>query len=323
MKGADLFCGCGGMSAGFTAAGVNVAIALDCWEAALKVHARNLPGHPVAVADLSDVDRTVELLRPIAPDVIFGGPPCQDFSTSTSNRVEGERAGLTLAYATTVVRLSPPWFVMENVPAALTSETFGKARAIFEDAGYTLAVMKLNASYYGCPQARNRLIVVGNRLGIPADVVLETVQSRATELPTTPRTFLDHDEWAPYDHYWVAPRNYRTRGVYSMDEPCCTVRGMYFNVPPGYTWHPGDTCKDKKRIKLLNSSELGRLQAFPRSWQWESDKLTKTAVRKMIGNAVPVGLAKAVASAILELNSNTSLHHSPPSRESENPDNKS
>ena len=81
LKCVDLFCGCGGMSLGFEKSGFNIVAAIDNWKAATRVYAMNFE-HPVIEQDLLDVDKAVELISVYAPDLIIGGPPCQDFSTA-------------------------------------------------------------------------------------------------------------------------------------------------------------------------------------------------------------------------------------------------
>lgn len=77
----DLFCGCGGMSLGFEAAGFNVVAGIDNWKAAIRVYEKNFT-HPIIERDLMDVEEAAELIAGYTPDLIIGGPPCQDFSTA-------------------------------------------------------------------------------------------------------------------------------------------------------------------------------------------------------------------------------------------------
>ena len=91
MRCVDLFCGCGGLSLGFARAGFTVEAAFDNWEAALAVYRNNF-AHPAIQLDLSDIARAVGAVERFKPQMIIGGPPCQDFS-SAGKRDENNARG--------------------------------------------------------------------------------------------------------------------------------------------------------------------------------------------------------------------------------------
>jgi DNA (cytosine-5)-methyltransferase 1 len=124
------------MSLGLERAGFDVIAAYDSWQAAVDVYRANLGGY-VRQADLKDIFNIAPAIVAQRPDLIAGGPPCQDFS-SAGERVEGERAGLTRAFAMFVCVVRPRWFLMENVPGAAKSEAWADARAMLVRAGYGL-----------------------------------------------------------------------------------------------------------------------------------------------------------------------------------------
>ena len=95
---ADLFCGCGGMSLGFEKAGYNVTIGFDNRDPAIKVYEANF-SHPVKKMDLSDVNKSVKEISKFSPDIIVGGPPCQDFSTAGHQDDSSGRAFLSICYS--------------------------------------------------------------------------------------------------------------------------------------------------------------------------------------------------------------------------------
>ena len=80
FKTIDLFCGCGGMSLGFKNAGYDILAAYDKWEPAAEVYKLNFD-HPMYLEDLSD-ESVQKRISSLKPDVIIGGPPCQDFSSA-------------------------------------------------------------------------------------------------------------------------------------------------------------------------------------------------------------------------------------------------
>ncbi|MDQ6961478.1 MAG: DNA cytosine methyltransferase [Mariprofundaceae bacterium] len=100
------------------------------------------------------------------------------------------------------------------------------------------------------------------------------------------------------DYYYRHPRNYSRRGVFSIDEPSPTVRGVNRPLPPGYKKHSGDPIHiNLSDIRPLTTIERSYLQTFPETFKWNG---TKTNLEQMIGNAVPVKLAEFVAKSILE-----------------------
>ena len=122
MKAVDLFAGCGGMSLGFQNAGFDIVAAFEFWDIAADCYSKNF-SHPVFRTDLSDVDLAVKQISAFSPDLIIGGPPCQDFSQA-GKRIESSRASLTESYAKIVSNIHPKYFVMENVDRAEKSRAF-------------------------------------------------------------------------------------------------------------------------------------------------------------------------------------------------------
>ena len=98
------------------------------------------------------------------------------------------------------------------------------------------------------------------------------------------------------EYYYRHPRSYMRRGIFSIDEPSPTIRGVNRPMPDGYQIHSNDPVKSKEGIRPLTTLERSYIQTFPRDFEFLG---TKTDMEQMIGNAVPVNLAKYVASAIL------------------------
>ena len=152
----DLFCGCGGMSLGFQNAGYKISAAYDNWKAAVRIYDKNFD-HPIYQMDLNDSEST-ELIRNAKPEIIIGGPPCQDFSIA-GNRNMGERANLTIRFAQIISEVRPEWFVMENVYNIERMPVLPQAVQIVKDAGYGITTRVLDASRCGVPQKRNRFFI--------------------------------------------------------------------------------------------------------------------------------------------------------------------
>ena len=95
MNVVDCFCGCGGLSLGFQEAGYNILAAYDNWDEAIELYRRNFT-HPIYKQDLTDVETTSQLISTLNPDMIIGGPPCQDFSSAGSRDEDNGRGILTV-----------------------------------------------------------------------------------------------------------------------------------------------------------------------------------------------------------------------------------
>lgn len=94
------------------------------------------------------------------------------------------------------------------------------------------------------------------------------------------------------------PRSYNRRGVFSIDEPSSTIRGVNRPIPQGYKKHHGDKADPSDGgVRELTTKERSYLQTFPNEFVLEGNK---TDVEQAIGNAVPVKLAEFVARRIIE-----------------------
>lgn len=291
MRAIELFCGAGGLSLGLKRAGIEVVQAYDSWPPAVETYRQNVGQH-VWQVDLKDIFKIGPMIAQLAPDIIVGGPPCQDFSIA-GEQVEGERAGLTRAFGMLVSIARPQWFLMENVPQVAKSTAWADARKMLKKGGYGLTECKLNAAYYGVPQTRKRLFVVG-RLG-EADGFLESALSAArSERQTVIGDIFDVPEGYIYSRPFRAGR-----GVRSLTEPFPTVtrtawerpRPRYLNNP-----HPNDAIPASE-AHVLTREQLAQIQGFPPSWEWVGG--TRQDVFQMIANAVPATQAEAIGRVIL------------------------
>ena len=98
--------------------------------------------------------------------------------------------------------------------------------------------------------------------------------------------------------YYMHPRSYNRRGVFSIDEPSATIRGVNRPIPQKYKKHHGDKADPADgNVRELTARERSYIQTFPKKFVFEG---TKTDVEQAIGNAVPIKLAEFVAMRILE-----------------------
>ena len=165
MTHGSLFTGIGGFDQGFEQAGIHSAwqVEIDPFaRAVLQKHFPEVPKH-------EDI-RTVGKHNLTRVDIISGGFPCQDVSHSGARRgLSAPRSGLFFEAKRVIEELQPQWFVLENVPGLLSSNQ-GQDFAIVVETlcqlGYGVAWRVLDSQFFGVPQKRRRVFIVG-RLGQP------------------------------------------------------------------------------------------------------------------------------------------------------------
>ena len=158
-----------------------------------------LSHHYPTVPNLGDITKYKEWNINGTVELLVGGTPCQAFSVAGLRKgLEDPRGNLTLVYTGILDRFKPKWFVWENVPGVLSSSggrDFGSFLGAVAELGYGFAYRVLDAQYFGVPQRRRRVFVVGC-LGdwVSASKVLfepdclsrDTEESRKTRERTSP-----------------------------------------------------------------------------------------------------------------------------------------
>lgn len=183
IKGIALFSGCGGMTLGFEAAGIDLVGHVEIAESANRIYAENFPKSKLLGEDICEIsNKDLQAWRREFGDIdiIVGGPPCQGFSLAGKRNPEDERNKLYKQYVRIVSVIRPKVFVMENV-ALMTSmkdesgELFiDKIEKSFSKQGYSIVKRIVNAYEYGVPQSRERVVLVGVRKDINKSFVFET-----------------------------------------------------------------------------------------------------------------------------------------------------
>ncbi|MBY3151126.1 DNA cytosine methyltransferase [Rhizobium laguerreae] len=171
----DLFAGVGGMSLGFEQAGFDIACAVEHVAVHAAAHKYNLPHTAVICGDVKEVTgasiRAKSRIGDRRVSVVFGGSPCQGFSMIGKRAIDDPRNELVRHFIRLVVELDADYFVFENVRGL----TIGKYKAFLEEviecfteSGYDLIspYQVLNANWFGVPQDRWRLFLVGARRGL-------------------------------------------------------------------------------------------------------------------------------------------------------------
>lgn len=289
MRVIDLFAGCGGMSLGFENAGFDVVAAFDNWDAAITIYENNF-SHPVYKKDLG-ADDVIQQIFDLHPDLIMGGPPCQDYSIA-GKRELGKRANLTIRFAEIVSTVKPTWVVFENVYNIERFSTVTVLKQMLSDAGYGITTRVLDASRCGVPQKRQRFFLIG-KLGERDGFLDEALTSNLSNRQMTVRDYLG--DTLNTDFYYMHPRSYNRRAVFSIDEPAATIRGINRPIPENYKRHHADKADICDGVRALTTRERGYIQTFPDTFEFPG---AKTDVELAIGNAVPPALAMYVANCI-------------------------
>lgn len=169
----DIFSGAGGLSLGAEMAGFDIRLAIEKDKCAADTYRKNHKGTLLIEGDIHDIDplKYLSLQPGENVTIVFGGPPCQGFSTSNTmtRNMMNPNNSLFEEFVRFVDILQPEWFLFENVEGFVHFENgkiLNKVEECFREMGYVVISSVLWASDYGVPQRRNRFFMVGNRLGV-------------------------------------------------------------------------------------------------------------------------------------------------------------
>ncbi|MCB6142533.1 Alw26I/Eco31I/Esp3I family type II restriction adenine-specific DNA-methyltransferase [Lachnospira pectinoschiza] len=168
-KSIDLFCGAGGMTAGFKAAGISSLMSNDIEESACTTLKINNPEIDVLCGDITQEETKAKLVKAAhegGADLICGGPPCQGFSMAGFRAEDDPRNQLFREFVNIVKRVNPKVIVFENVEGLLSyqgGKTYREVHALFSELGYNTEGRTLLASEYAVPQRRKRVIIICTR----------------------------------------------------------------------------------------------------------------------------------------------------------------
>jgi DNA (cytosine-5)-methyltransferase 1 len=176
LKAIDLFCGCGGISAGLRSVGFEVLAGVDVEPNYISTFSHNFPNSKSLQLDLTTTQPD-EFMRLVGIekgeiDLLAGGPPCQGFSKNVPRKnrcLEDSRNQLIKVFLNYCEELQPRFVLMENVAEmkngfekAYTDEILSR----LEEKGYTVTYAILNSADYGVPQRRRRAFFIANRDGV-------------------------------------------------------------------------------------------------------------------------------------------------------------
>lgn len=162
----SLFSGAGGMDLGFIKAGFNVVWANDFFEEAVDTYKLNIGDH-IVHGDITEIDGDQ---MPDDVDIVIGGFPCQGFSVANTRRSTDDKRNFLYKEMLRVIKeKKPAFFLAENVKGILSldgGKVFKMIKGDFENLGYKVDAHVLNSAEYGVPQARERVVIMGNRINI-------------------------------------------------------------------------------------------------------------------------------------------------------------
>jgi len=316
----SLFAGAGGLDLGFVRAGFEIVAANEydstIWETYEKNHKA-----PLIKGDIRKIDSSH------FPDCdgIIGGPPCQSWSEAGSLRgIDDPRGQLFFEYIRLIKDKKPKFFLAENVSGMLAgrhNQAVKNIVSLFEEAGYNVYIDLLNASDFGVPQDRRRVFYVGIRKDLEA--TFRFPEATKSKVPLSKAIGDLHDTALPAlasnktngDNCIVSKHEYMTGGFSSIfmsrnrvrawDEQSFTIQAGGRHAPlhpqaPKMTFieqNKRGFVKGKEELyRRLSVRECARIQTFPDSFKFYYKDLSNAY--KMIGNAVPVRLAYAMAEAI-------------------------
>ncbi len=195
-KSVDLFCGAGGMTAGFKAAGIHSVISNDIEPSACITLKINNPEINVLCGDITKSktkQQIVDTARASGADIICGGPPCQGFSLAGFRNENDPRNQLFKDFVSIVNAVKPKVIVFENVEGLLSFQSGKVYRDILElftELGYCAEGRTLMANHYGVPQRRKRVIIICTRNDLQTKPH-ELFPSPITEAPESQITAFD------------------------------------------------------------------------------------------------------------------------------------
>lgn len=320
-----------GLDLGLERAGWNSVFANEFDRVACRTIRRNRPDLNLVEGDIRGL-HAVDLPKSI--DLVVGGPPCQAFSTAGKRLgLNDERGNVFLKFVELAIAVQPKVLLIENVRGLLSAPlkhrphaergfgfeplstdelpggAFAHITSVLKQAGYTVTSGLLDASDYGVPQTRKRVVVLASRMGRfklpvpthggrgkPVVTFAQAVQGLGSHHDYIPlrekqRSILEHI--GPGQNWRDLPRSMQAEalgkafectggrtGFYrriSWDEPCPTLMTSP-TMPATLLGHPVEN-------RPLSVQEYARIQTFPDEWVFEG---TVAQRYKQIGNAVPV-----------------------------------
>lgn len=331
----DLFCGAGGLTHGFIQENLPVVAGIDLDAACRFPYEQNNQGAQFLERDIAkvEVDEIDMLFGSASLKVLAGCAPCQPFSTYAQRyELDGKdgKWGLLYHFARLAQGTRPDVITMENVPTVAKHQVFHDFVDTLERLGYNVWFDVVDSSRYGVPQMRRRMVLLASKHGKlkmipPTHEKPITVKQAIGHLrhltagESAPRDKLHISStlseknlqrikvskpggtWRDWPEHLVADchrsesgRTYP--GVYGRmewDKPAPTMTTQCYGFGNGRFGHP-------EQDRAITLREAAIIQSFPRDYAFipEGGKVSFKVLGRLIGNAVPVGLGRAIARSI-------------------------
>ena len=330
----DIFCGAGGLSHGFRQRGFEIVGGIDIDEDCRYAFEQN-NGAPFIRSDVATLkaDKINDLFMPGKSRVLVGCAPCQPFSIYNQKN-DDPKWQLLRQFGNLVDKVRPDVLSMENVPRLVTF----KNGTIFKnfikklcDADYHVVWDILYGPDFGLAQTRSRLVLLASRLG-PIELPRathkgkhRTVRDEIGDLPPLNHGEVDNSDplhrasrlseinaqrissakpggtWRDWESGLVAECHKLETGkgyssVYGRmewDSPSPTITTQFYGFGNGRFGHP-------EQNRALSLREGALLQGFPKDYEFVApgERVHFKKVGRLIGNAVPVKLAAAIANSV-------------------------
>lgn len=346
MVAIDFFCGAGGLTRGFTDAGINVIAGLDIDENCRRTYESNNKYSKFLACDLrklrrEDLERFVRGAR--QEELVFAGcAPCQPFSKQR-RQINTREKTLLSEFGRLIGEFLPGFVVIENVPGIVKlrgNSTYRRFVRQLQALGYSLAEGVLDAKHFGVPQTRRRWVVIASRhvkpelpkpTHGPGQKRFVTVREAIADLPVLKAgeessCVPNHRAAAISKKNIIRLRHTPRNGGSRKDWPSSLVLKCHHAKYRGHSdvygrmrWEspaPALTCKcysisngryaHPEQDRGISLREAARLQSFKDSFVFYGK--SQEAIGTQIGNAVPVTLARRLAKCLLELRDRIRKH---------------
>lgn len=297
----SLFCGAGGLDMGFERQGFETIWANDFDKDACETH-RKWSNAEVVQGDIGAIDFSSIPATPF----IIGGFPCQGFSLAGPRKLDDSRNILYRYFVKLVDEKKPLAFLAENVKGILTLGDGEIIKAIindFSDKRYDVTATLVNASDYGVPQDRQRVIIVGLRKDLDKKFVFPKPSKKKKYLRDALKNISapDKDEvcYAPYSSRYMSRNRKRGWDDFSFTIPAMAKQvSLYPGSPDMIRIDADNWLFGEGETRRLSYREAAAVQTFPANMEFCGNLTSKY---RQIGNAVPVKLAEIVAKEIYQI----------------------
>ena len=331
FKAVSLFSGCGGLCLGFSAAGVRIAGFIEKDKDISQIYRDNFSSTPQLANDITslshaDIEQYKESIGEI--DIVIGGPPCQGFSLSGKRDKSDARNKLFENYLDIVSVFKPKLALLENVQLLTSMKdengNYVKDSIIkkFQELGYKITYVDVNAKDYGVPQSRARVFFLAIRNDISSDLSFPEIENTGLTFgdACSDLEYLESGEFSNVDdlHFAVNHPPHVLEWLWNVPEGSSAHdnEDELLRPPSGYNttykrqvWNEeGSTvqttfgmisgCRNVHPVatRSLTVREAARIQSFPDKFIFNGKVGT---VRTAIGNAVPPLLAYKIASHLV------------------------